>query len=130
MLDPSLSSLIAGAIGIGLVGSLTAPATLRILRRSTSAKQDPSVLYEDKDGVATEESTKKFRDVIPRTATLVLGLLGLAVAIAAAVWATLHPSASLFLESWLGFGAWVCRHAGIASSSSLQLDVARERTKD
>lgn len=116
--DPSLVSLVTGAVGLGLVGVSSAPATLRLFKKlpfsshssASAVKYDSKALYEDEDGVASEETQAEFfnwLNSIPKYGILVFSLLGFGVATAAAVWATLHPSTSLYLEQWLLFGAWV-----------------------
>lgn len=74
-------------------------------------------LYQDDDGYATEESSKKFSDRFHRIFISILSttgfLLSLALGIIATVVSPGLPSSSLpscpwLIERWLQFGIWVC----------------------
>jgi hypothetical protein len=106
--DPA--SLISGAVGLALILFCSIPSFLELtstvwtLKRYTLAK-----VYEDKDGVATEEGTEKFSAKVPKIIIATLSLLGLAVSTTLAVLGTLGwAKDGLFIESWINCGAWVC----------------------
>lgn len=105
-----MTSIVVAAIGLGLLAAISIPTVIsfneRIKRRKEFAK-DNNILYEDKDGVATEESQKKFSTIIPRSLSVTGSIIGSLLSIAEAVLRTSDPGRSLFIESWLVSASWV-----------------------
>ena len=66
-----------------------------------------SKLYEDEDGIATEDTQKEYSAALPKYTALSCSILGFLASIITAVSATVHPTLNLRLELWLSFGIWV-----------------------
>lgn len=111
MAAQDLTSLVAGATGLGLISLCTIPALWNLMSSVSSSKKYclPKV-YIDKDGTATEESTAKFSAKIPKAVIAVLTILGFSIATTIAVLGTLSLNKdALYLANWINCGAWVCR---------------------
>lgn len=106
--------LIVAAAGSCLVGLSTIPAACavwnrgRLRKSSTSHRQASGELYQDRDGTATEESSKAFSDKIQRCLIGFLALAGLLISLVQPVYSTavLGPHTRC-VELWLHFSAWV-----------------------
>ncbi|TVY20099.1 ATP-dependent bile acid permease [Lachnellula arida] len=92
-----------------VVAILTIPSVWQFARNIRRGKDsNPGELYEDKDGVASKESTSNFS---ARKQIIVISLavgLGLASSFAFAVFATVSPSSAFddVTQPWLLFGSW------------------------
>lgn len=64
-------------------------------------------LYEDEDGVATNESQQKYSAAISRYTIILVSFVGCLTSLSLSVYSTIHPGCNLFLESWMSFGSWV-----------------------
>lgn len=105
-----MTSIVVAAIGFGLLAAASTPTVLtfseKIKRRKEYAQYN-KLLYEDQDGIATEESQKKFSTIIPRSLSVIGSITGSLLSIAEAVLRTSDPGRSRFIESWLVFASWV-----------------------
>src|SRR5436190_506516 len=70
MVSPATASLISGVTGLALVALNSTPAlwliSNRLVRRKYGELSALVHLYEDRDGVATEETEKKFSDKVQK----------------------------------------------------------------
>ncbi len=92
------------------VALLSIPAGYKLVAKLRAKKdqyQHVSSRYEDKDGVATEESEEAFSDLIPRLLLILISIVACLDALATAVLTTTRPDLSLTIEQWLQFGTWV-----------------------
>jgi hypothetical protein len=108
MLENDSRSLVSGAAGLVLVFLLTLPSLASAashLRESKPKSKSKSNIYEDKDGIATENSVTEYSARIPKIFLSVFATFGLGTSIALAVLDTLARSDAL--ESWLNFAQWV-----------------------
>jgi hypothetical protein len=110
----STSMLLVAAVGLGLVVVTTAPSVATSVRRLVSpAKASAGYsalnadLYEDEDGIATDESMRAFSDRLPRYAIAVLSPAGFAAALAAAILTTQQGPHAREIPDWLQVGVWV-----------------------
>lgn len=93
-----------------VVAILTVPSVWQFARNIRRGKDsDLGELYEDKDGVASKESTSSFS---ARKQLIIISLavgLGSAASFAFAVFATVSPSSAFddVIQPWLLFGSWV-----------------------
>ena len=107
MLENDSRSLASGVAGLALVLLLTFPSSIGIGSHFRESKQK-STVYEDKDGVASEESMAEYTAKIPKILLSIFSILGLFTAIALAVLGTLNQDANrMFVENWLNVGEWV-----------------------
>ena len=68
----------------------TVPSVLRLAKRRRGKPANDAKLYEDEDGVATEESTGNFKPRWYYLSTLVLAIVGLATSLALAIFSTVR----------------------------------------
>ena len=81
-------------------------ARVSFLSRKRRASQGESNIYQDKDGVATEESLKAYSVRRQNILLILFTLLGISVGLIEAVFVTLrYPAAAC--ESWAAFIIWV-----------------------
>ena len=111
---PSLTgpSAIAGLTILVLVFFLNVPIFWSYFYKARSRERTVNYesihkLYEDRDGVATEESQKEYSAAIPKYTALICSITGLAASIAISVLASIHPVNKLCVENWLRSGTWV-----------------------
>lgn len=107
----SLSAVVALVAQI-LIFLTSIPRFLTVCKRARSkARGDNSdetfKLYEDKDGIATEETQKRYSAAVPKYFALSCSLLGFSASTSIAVFSTVHPTLNLYVEHWLSFGIWV-----------------------
>lgn len=105
-----MASIVVAAIGFGLLAAASTPTVLTFnekIKRRKEYAEDNKLLYEDKDGVATEESQKRFQTIIPRSLSVTGSIIGSLLSVAEAVLRTSDPGRSRFIESWLVFASWV-----------------------
>ena len=101
------SSTIAGIAALVCIFSLTAPSVWDIVAHFRAPKLK-ATLYEDKDGVATEESMAEYSATVPKVLLAIFSSLGLLTAIALAVLATVsHEQDLTLLDNWLNVASWV-----------------------
>lgn len=105
-------SAIVGLTALTLVFITTIPTLLNLLKRAKSQYKangydEIHKLYEDKDGVATEESQNQYSATVPKYSTLFGSIIGLATSIAIAVLISVNSVRNLDIENWLVFGSWV-----------------------
>ena len=97
---------------VALSTSLVALIAVRVLwtSRRVSATEAHK-LYQDKDGVATEESQKHYFYFVRIAKFLLLAIwaVGLSVSLGASVSRTTVAGSAPIVESWLTFAAWVGR---------------------
>ena len=112
-MEPSPSpSLVFGLITLILIFFISTPTFLRLYKRTIveprgSASDETSKLYEDEDGIATEETQKEYSATLPKSIALLCSLLGFSASMSIAVYSTVHPTLHLYVEHWLTFGTWV-----------------------
>lgn len=105
-----MTSIVVAATGFGLLAAASTPTVLTFNKKINKRKEyaeDNNLLYEDKDGVATEESQKTFSTIIPRSLSVTGSIIGSLLSVAEAVLRTSDPGRSLFIETWLGSASWV-----------------------
>lgn len=105
-------SAVAASIALILVFLITVPTLLSFYNRiNTKAKgngfDEVHKLYEDRDGVATEESQKAYSAAIPKYIALSACVIGVLASFVMAVFTSTHGMGDFFLENWLIFGSWV-----------------------
>ena len=106
------SSAVVGLTALILIFFTSLPTLIRLLHRETSnAKIDKSnetsKLYQDEDGIATEETQKGYSAALPKYIALSCSILGWSASIIVAVFTTVHPVSNIYVEHWLGFATWV-----------------------
>jgi ABC-type multidrug transport system fused ATPase/permease subunit len=116
MASPSAASLISGIVGLVLVALSSTPAVWRIYKRLArrekgegegSEEPDSHQLYEDEDGIATEETERNFSDKIQKSVILISSIAGFLISFALALLATLRPDLSLWPDQWVQLGMWI-----------------------
>jgi hypothetical protein len=93
-----------------LIAFSTIPSISRLTKRRRVKPANDSNLYEDADGVATEESMARYSTNHFYIITLVLATIGVATSLALAIYTTLqrHNFSHLCLvRIWLLFPSWV-----------------------
>jgi hypothetical protein len=117
MLDPPGSLAIASA-GLAVVALLNTRAIESIGRRLLHVKRtqlSQHDLYEDEDGVATEQSLKDYtatlRWLLYGTTLLTVAGIGISLSIAVLGTSGSLGSQNLRIENWLGAAAWVRSNA-------------------
>jgi hypothetical protein len=106
MLENDSRSLAAGGAGVVLISLLTLPSLFRTVSHFRSSTPKP-LRYEDKDGIATDESIDSYSAKFSKVLLTIFNLLGLSTAIALAVLGTLDSRMVLFIEPWLNVAQWV-----------------------
>lgn len=111
MLQSTTTTLATSIVGLVLVAIDTVPALWQISKRFSTNKKNyfkqPHGLYEDEDGVATEETEAAFTDKYQRISIVLLSILGFLVSLVLAILATVRLRLSLPIEQWLQFAIWV-----------------------
>lgn len=119
------TSCIVAALSI----SLTALVAAHVLWNSRNGPaKEAHKLYEDRDGIATEESQKRYYLYlrIGKFVLLTLWAIGFSAALGASISRTAASENVLILESWLAFGAWVRTSTQNVYLSSLTDDSPRD----
>ena len=106
------ASSIAGLTALILIVLASIPTFVSffqgaISKARVSAPGEASKLYEDEDGIATEETQKEYTAALPKYLALSLSVLGLSISIATAVYTTVSPTLILYFEHWLSVATWV-----------------------
>lgn len=78
-------------------------------RPKDSEYDDTYEIYEDLDGVATEESQKAYSTALPIYILLSCTVVGLLASIAKASVAAIQQANDVHIEAWFLFGTWVCQ---------------------
>lgn len=105
-------SAIAGLIALISIFLITVPTLVSFYNRvniqaKSNGYEEVHKLYEDRDGVATEESQKAFSTAIPTYIALSGCIVGLLASFVMAVFTSTHSTGYFFIENWLVFGSWV-----------------------
>ena len=105
-------SLVFGSIALLLIFCISTPTFLRLYKRAIielrgTASDETSKLYEDEDGIATEETQKEYSATVPKSIALWCSLLGFSASMSIAIYSTVHPALDLYVEHWLSFCTWV-----------------------
>lgn len=109
MLEYDSRSLATGAAGLALVLLLTFPSLLAIISHFREAKSSKSDIYEDKDGIASEESMAAYSAKTPKIVLSLVTVAAFVISISLAILGTLNRSHdSTFILSWLKLAQWVC----------------------
>ncbi|KAH6672198.1 putative ABC bile acid transporter [Halenospora varia] len=107
MIDLQVSKpLLSGVFGLFSAFLLSLP-TIFSITTLTRRRKVKNGLYEDNDGVATEESMAQYSAKIPIVLLFTCAILGAFTSIALSVLATVHSNESLPSEDWLNSGQWV-----------------------
>ena len=98
--------LIVAALSIGLSAAISIQVLWRLNRASAT---DLFKLYEDRDGIATEQSHKHYTASIRITkgASIAVWAIGLLVSLATATSRTVGTEIAQVTEAWLTFACWV-----------------------
>jgi hypothetical protein len=122
LLDSHSACLAAGAAGLVLLVLLTVPALLATVSHFREAQSKASLIYEDKDGVASEESMAAYSAKVPKIIISILSVLGFSTGTAVAVLGTLHQHRDIaLLPDWLNVAQWVCTHQQSKKTGRLKL---------
>jgi hypothetical protein len=105
----SRPSTVAGVSALALIFFCTIPSLSSTVRIFLVAKRNSwSEVYEDEDGVATEEDTATFSTRLPKFLIATLSFLSLTVSTAIAVLEPIGPTEENFsIENWLNAASWV-----------------------
>ena len=105
------STSVAIAIAcLAIVAVLSIPAARQVFIRLRARQKQYEFLsdrYEDKDGVATDESQEAYSDFLPRLILILICIVACAVALTSAIITTTRSHLPLSLEQWLQFATWV-----------------------
>lgn len=120
MLQTISSPAVVGLTALIIVVATTIPTFIHIFHKIRSQQKENGFeelhkLYEDRDGIATEESQKEYSAAIPKYIGLSSSFLGFLASIAAAVIDSIRPAENLFIENWISLGSWV-RHLPLSCS--------------
>lgn len=112
MLENDSRSLASGGAGSIVVLLLSIPSLYATASHLLGRRKIPSKsgTYEDKDGVATEESVKAYSAKIPKTLLTIFTTAGFLISIASAVLGTLKNNDGMLIENWLNTAQWVSKH--------------------
>jgi len=105
MLENNSRSLVAGVGAALLVFLLTLPSLASLASSHLREPKPKSMIYEDKDGIATEKSLAEYSAKIPKISLSIFAILGFGTSIALAVLETLGGVD--VEESWLSVAQWV-----------------------
>ena len=117
------SSAIVGFTALILIFFTSLPALISFFYQATSKEKnetsnETSELYQDQDGIATEETQKAYSAALPKYIALSCSLLGWSASTIVAVFTTVHPVSNIYVEHWVGFVTWV----GISSKHLVFMD--------
>jgi hypothetical protein len=107
MLEYDSRSLAAGAGGLALILLLTLPSVSAVASHFRETKSKFQV-YEDKDGIASEESMAAYSAKTPKILLTIFAVFGLLTATSLAVLGTLNRDHDFtFIQNWLNVAQWV-----------------------
>ena len=110
MLEDDTRAFAAAAASLVLVALLTFPSVIAFVSHFR-APNPKSTLYEDKDGVATEESVAEYTAKVPKILFSLFTIVGLSTSIALAALSTLNRDLDpMLIENWVNVAQWVCLH--------------------
>lgn len=95
-----------------LTGGLNATISIYVLWRFPRlSSNNLQKLYEDKDGIATDDSHTLYSTStrIIKSATTAVWAVGFLVSVATAISRTVQTDSTLVTEAWLTFACWVCQ---------------------
>ncbi|KAH8698973.1 putative ABC bile acid transporter [Talaromyces proteolyticus] len=125
MSQDNLKALATGAIGLVLVSLLTLPAVIAITSRCRRAKYESQLLYEDKDGIATQESMAAYSATAPKIVTFISMFIGFATASSLAVLTPSDRNQDLaFIALWINVAQWI-----LLLIQTLSIGIIRNPTK-
>jgi hypothetical protein len=104
------SSVAISIACLAVVSVLSIPAGRQLFIRLRAKRKQYIELtdrYEDKDGVATQESEEAYSDFLPRLLLILTSFVACGVALATAIVTTTRSHLPLTLEQWLQFATWV-----------------------
>ena len=105
----------AGVAGLCVNVSFTLPSLIGIFTHFREKKSKSSV-YEDEDGIASEQSTTRYSTLVPKLLLSVSTTLGLLTAIALGVFASVDEEEDpMFIENWINVAQWVIFLLGLWS---------------
>lgn len=105
--DQKARAFSANVAVLVLISLLAVPSVLAIQSHFRHKKSKPR-LYEDKDGVATEESMAAYSATTPKIVLNIFTIAGFAIATSLAVLTTINKNENgLFIHNWLNFAQWV-----------------------
>ena len=115
-------SFIVGLTALIIVCVTTLPTLLNLYKRAKHSSKNYGYreihkLYEDKDGVATEETANEYTAAIPKFIALTSTLLGLAAAVVNIVITSTYSSQSPSIGDWIAFSTWVSSSQSVCSST-------------
>jgi hypothetical protein len=99
------------AAALFVIVAFSAPAVwrlaLRLLPIQDRRSQALPEIYEDEDGIATQESVAAYSYQLPRILVLLISVVCLANSLVCCVITTQSRDSGWRLEQWMQFGAWV-----------------------
>jgi hypothetical protein len=108
--DQKVRALAASSVVLVLDFLLTAPSVIAIHSHFRRKKTKPR-RYEDKDGVASEESMAAYSAKIPKIVLGIFTIAGFVIATSLAVLTTLNRNENItFVQNWLNVAQWVIKH--------------------
>ncbi|PGH10325.1 hypothetical protein GX51_00082 [Blastomyces parvus] len=111
MIEEQTASLLIGISGLIVVALCTISGLSAISARLSLPSRAGHIalreLYQDRDGVATDESTQRFSQKAHCVLTICLSIIGLLVSLAQAVLSTISEDRFRTIEPWLRFSVWV-----------------------
>ena len=115
VLSPSAS---AGLSAFILVCLTTIPSSRSFFHKAKrkpkdSEHEETSNVYEDLDGVATEESQRAYSTALPTYISISGTFIGLLASTAKASLASVHRTNDVDVEDWLVFATWVCQSLSV-----------------
>ena len=107
MLEYDSRSLASGAGGLALVFLLTFPSVFAVTSHFRESRPK-SEIYEDKDGIASEESMAAYSAKAPKIILSIFTVTGLLTSISLSIFGTLNGDHDfMFIQNWLIAAQWV-----------------------
>lgn len=101
-------SAVTGLTALILVFFLTVPSVVKLCKSYHRQKYSRiNALYEDEDGIATEETQKEYSATAPKYLALLSTVIGFIASVISASFTTINRTRNLYVENWLLFGSWV-----------------------
>lgn len=102
--------IIISSVSFVLIVATALPSILVMLKRfgleRTRGHSVPS-LYEDEDGIATEESQEQCFVKLPRHLVLASTVIGALMSLASSISSSIHPNEEPMVQDWMTSGSWV-----------------------
>ena len=103
--------IIISSISFVLIVATALPSILVMLKRvglgRTRGHASVQSLYEDEDGIATEESQEQCFVKLPRHLVLASTVLGALMSLASSISSSIHPNEEPIVLDWMTSGSWV-----------------------